>query len=441
MQSSGQKNPFAALLLTVGLAALGCGHDDVEPLAVQTGEKVVPVTVATAERRTIETTVDVVGTLKGWEDVKVGAEKSGRVIKVLHDVGDRVKPGEPLVELEAVNADLAIRQAEQRLISELAKLGLHELPTGDFDVNRLPAVVQAQVAVDRAERKFAREQQLAEKRVNTIESFQDAEFDLRDKKAALDNALLSARATLAAAMASKVELDVARQARDDLVVCAPEPTKMPEGLTEPMEYAITKRMVSEGQMIREGEQVAQLIIDKPLRMWVNVPEKYTPYASVGQEVRLTVASHPGRTFDGKVTWINPSVDADSRTFQVEVSIPNEDRALRPGGFVKASVVTKRANERTVVPIEAIVRFAGVTKLFVVEGGKAQSIPVETGTEGSGWIEVNGNVPAAATVVVSGQTQLADGTSVTIRQPGEQPTAEAARATQEHERVPSDTTAG
>jgi RND family efflux transporter MFP subunit len=270
---------------------------------------------------------------------------------------------------------------------------------------------------------------------------QDAEFELRDKKAALDNALLSARATLAAAMASQVELDVARQAREDLVVCAPEPTKPPTGLTEPLEFAITKRMVSEGQMIREGEQVAQLIIDKPLRMWVNVPEKYTPYAGVGQQVRLTVASHPGRIFDGTVVWINPSVDAESRTFQVEVSIPNEDRALRPGGFVKASVITNRANERTIVPIEAIVRFAGVTKLFVVHDGKAQAVSVETGTEGDGWIEVQGEVPADATVITSGQTQLADGTAVTIRRPDEQPAAEAARANQEHERSPSDTKAG
>lgn len=440
MRSSGQKILFACGGLLLCVCAVGCGHDDVEPLAAQTGPKVVPVTVAKAERRTVETTVDVVGTLKGWEDVKVGAEKSGRVVKVLHDVGDRVKPGEPLVELEAINADLAVRQAEQRLISELAKLGLHELPKGDFNIAQLPAVRQAQAAADRAEQKFAREQRLAEKKVNTAESFADAEFELRDKQAALDNAILSARATLASAMASRVDLEVARQAREDLIVRAPEPTKPPTGLNEPIEYAVTKRTVSEGQMIREGEEVLHLIIDKPLRMWVNVPEKYTPYATVGQEVRLTVASHPGRVFDGTVTWINPAVDVDSRTFQVEVAIPNEDRALRPGGFVKASVVTKRADERTVVPIEAIVRFAGVTKLFVVNDGKARDIPVETGTEGSGWIEVQGDMPTDATVVVSGQTQLADGTSVTIRQP-EEPAAEAARAKTDHERSPSDTTAG
>jgi membrane fusion protein, multidrug efflux system len=441
MQSSGHKLRLACGSLLLCVCAIGCGHDDVEPLAVQTGPKVVPVTVAKAERRTVETTVDVVGTLKGWEDVKVGAEKSGRVVKVLHDVGDRVKPGDPLVELEAINADLAVRQAEQRLISELAKLGLHELPKGDFNIAQLPAVRQAQAATDRAEQKFAREQRLAEKKVNTVESYQDAEFELRDKQAALDNAILTARATLASAMASRVDLDVARQAREDLIVRAPEPTKPPTGLNEPLEYAVTKRMVSEGQMIREGEQVLNLVIDKPLRMWVNVPEKYTPYASVGQEVRLSVASHPGRVFTGTATWINPSVDAESRTFQVEVSIPNEDRALRPGGFVKASVITKRGDERLVVPIEAIVRFAGVTKLFVVNDGKAHDVPVQTGTEGAGWIEVQGEMPADATVVVSGQTQLADGTAVTIRQPEQEPAAEAARAPQDRKHAASDTTAG
>jgi len=427
------------MLIAVG--ASGCSHEEIEPLAVDTGPKIVPVTIAKAERRTIESTVDVVGTLKGWEDVKVGAEKSGRIVKVLHDVGDRVKPGEPLVELETINADLSIRQAEQRLISELAKLGLKELPGPDFDISQLPAVVQAQVAVDRAEQKFAREQRLFEKKVNTIESYQDAEFELRDKKAALDNAILSARATLAAAMASRVELDVAKQAREDLIVYAPEPSKAPTNVTAPLEYAITKRTVSEGQMIREGEQVAQLIIDQPLRMWVNVPERYTPYATVGQEVRLSVASHPGRVFAGTVMWINPSVDPDSRTFQVEVSIPNEDRALRPGGFVKASVITNRASERTVVPIESIMRFAGVTKLFVVEGDKARAVTVETGSESNGWVEVRGELPASFDVVVSGQTQLADGTSVTIRQTQDQPAAEAARAEPDHGQKPGDTTAG
>ena len=163
-------------------------------------------------------------------------------------------------------------------------------------------------------------------------------------------------------------------------------------------------------------------------------------------MRLTVASHPGQVFSGLVTWINPGIDAESRTFQAEVAVPNDDRILRPGGFVKASVVTSAGSERTIVPVEAIVQFAGVTKLFVVNGDKARAVGVETGTEGPGWIEVRGDVPADAQVVVTGQTQLADGTAIVIRQATpettEGPAAEAARAAPaERENKPSDVTAG
>src|SRR5262249_27240106 len=64
MRSSGQKILLACGGLVLCVCGVGCGHDDVEPLAAQTGPKIVPVTVAKAERRTVETTVDVVGSLK-----------------------------------------------------------------------------------------------------------------------------------------------------------------------------------------------------------------------------------------------------------------------------------------------------------------------------------------------------------------------------------------
>ena len=83
-----------------------------------------PVTVAPLEHRTVERTVDVVGTLRGWEQVTVGSKRTGRVAKVLHDMGDRVRPGEPLVELETVDAKLAYDQAQSRYLGELVKLGL-----------------------------------------------------------------------------------------------------------------------------------------------------------------------------------------------------------------------------------------------------------------------------------------------------------------------------
>ena len=167
-------------------------------------------------------------------------------------------------------------------------------------------------------------------------------------------------------------------------------------------------------MVKEGDALFELIIEKPLRLWANVPERFTPEVAVGQEVKLTVSSRPDEVFVGKVARINPSVDSMSRTFQVEAVVPNTKGFLRPGGFVKASIVTKTDSEAAVVPLESVVKFAGVTKIFVVEGDKARAIPVEAGLEGKDWIEVTGSLPTQAQVVTSGQGMLADGTPVTIR---------------------------
>ncbi len=86
--------------------------------------KVVAVTVAPLEHRTVERTVDVIGTLRGWEQVTVGTKRTGRVVKVYHDIGDRVQPGEPLVELDPIDARLSIQQAESKYLGELVKLGI-----------------------------------------------------------------------------------------------------------------------------------------------------------------------------------------------------------------------------------------------------------------------------------------------------------------------------
>jgi multidrug efflux pump subunit AcrA (membrane-fusion protein) len=122
------------------------------------------------------------------------------------------------------------------------------------------------------------------------------------------------------------------------------------------------------------------------------------------------------TFEGRVVRISPSVDQASRTFQVETLIPNKRGLLRPGGLARASIVIDAQAQAAVVPLEAIVHFAGVTKIFMVADGKAKAISdIKTGVEGRGWIEVIGShLPPAGEVVTTGQTHLADGTPVTIR---------------------------
>ena len=403
----------------------GCGGSSEKSAEAGVGPRVVPVTVAGVELRPIERSVDTVGTLKGWDEVTVGAKKYGRVSRVRHDIGDRVRPGELLVEFETNDAELALDQAKKQLLAELAKVGvvLHDLPSKvpteqDIDVYKLPSVVQTQVAVERANQNLAREKNLMGKGAGMKQDLQNAENDLRNAQAAMDNSVLNARSVIVGALSAWVRVKIMAEALKDMEIRAPKPSIVPMGLKSPLSYAVSKKSVSEGQLIKEGDATFNLVIENPLRLWLNIPERFVSEVKPGQEVRVSVGSYPGRTFAGTVSRINPMVDSSSRTFQVEAAIPNDDGRLRPGGFAKAQVITDRNARAIIVPLDAIVRFAGVTKLFVVVGDekKARSIAVETGKEGPGWVELMAPLPDNSKVVTTGQSQLADETPVVVKSP-------------------------
>lgn len=438
--------------LAVALAGCSGGHKPDESKAADAPPPPVPVTVAAIERRPIERTIEAVGSLRGWEQVTVGSKRSGRVLKVFHDMGDRVRPDEPLVQLDPVDAKLAYNAAETRYLAELVKLGITSEMAEDFIrrygisetlvtgpqteevIEKVPGVVQYRVAMEKAAQNLARQRNLSRKGAGTAQELEDQESDYRTSIATYDNAKSTARNVIAMALANRVARDQAEQQLKDMTILAPRPQDLPPTKADASEiaYAISQRSVSEGQMIREGDALLDLVIENPLRMWANVPERYSGRIKEGQEVRISVASHPGKTFPGKVSRINPTVEAESRTFQVEATVPNDDQLLRPGGFAKAVVVTEAEAEATVVPIEAIVQYAGVTKLFLVEGDRVRSIDgLVLGKEGSGWVEVSADkVPASGRVVVTGHSKLADGTQVVVREPEKEAEAsqdEAAKA--------------
>jgi membrane fusion protein (multidrug efflux system) len=421
----GLRAMIAPLVLFAPALMAGCGAKAERSAEASTAPKAVPVTLAGVERRPIERSVDAVGTLKGWDEVTIGAKKMGRVARVRHDIGDRVRPGETLVEFETRDADLAVEQAQKQLLAELAKVGViaGKLPDRppteqDIDVHKLPSVVQAQVALERAQQNLAREKSLMTKGAGMRQDLQNTENDVRNAQAALDNALLTARSIIVSALAAWTNVDIFKQALKDMEIRAPHPSQPPFGLKAPLSYAVSKKSVSEGQMIKEGEAAFELVIENPLRLWLNIPERFVSEVKPGQDVRVSVASYPGRTFPAEVSRINPVVDSSNRTFQVEAAVPNDDGKLRPGGFAKAEIITDKDAAATIVPLDSVVRFAGVTKLFVVQGDekKAHSIAVETGKEGPGWVEILTPLPDNARVVTTGQSQLADGTPVIVKTP-------------------------
>lgn len=399
----------------------------------------VAVTVAPATARPIERRVRTVGTLHGYEEIEISPLVDGHVRRVLHDVGDVVAPGEPLLEIDDADFRLAVQEMGRALELELAKLGLVAVPDKAFDVATLPSVLRARLVEKNAAETFERYKGLVERNAITKDDFQKAELNLDVARLDTKQRIIEAEQSLAAVRHRQAILETAeKRLRDAKVVTPPLTTvaAVPSqinlvstastGANALPSYTVCERMVSEGEIVKASPptKLFRLVVEDPLKFQAAVPERFSAQVRVGQPVDLAVESLPGSKVVGRVVRVNPTVDTVNRTFQVEISVPNAERRLKPGSFATASILIGSDAQAVTVPEESIVRFAGVTKLFAVSGDKAVALPVETGTrldvrDGAGiahrWVEVIGAVRPGAAIVTSGHSQLADGSQVRVRE--------------------------
>ncbi|WP_397571479.1 efflux RND transporter periplasmic adaptor subunit [Schlesneria sp. T3-172] len=372
--------------------------------------------VVTAEPvaiRSVQRSVEAFGTLYGFEEVSISARVEGRVRQVLHDVADEVKPSERLLEIDSTDYELAVQQAERALHVELAKLGLKESPLKSFDLGRIPFVAKARSIMEHAKARNDRISRLAASKTVSAEDSENAASEYRTAQAEYENQILQAEMDLATIQLKLVGLDVAREQLANTRVLVPTPTiTLPGG--DDLTYVIAQRSVSEGTLVRPGSELFRLVINQILKLRVPVPERYSADVRLEQPVNVYTASSR-KPITGTVTKIYPTVDATTRSFQVEIQVPNPNGILKPGSFAKAAIHTRIDPEAATVPLTSVVQFAGVTKIFVMEQGKAREIPVTLGTQTTEWVEVvEPELPADARVITSGHTMLADQTPVTDR---------------------------
>jgi RND family efflux transporter MFP subunit len=384
-----------------------------DKIAPERGADAVMVTVEPVRLQAIQRAVEALGTLHAFEEVTISTKVEGRVRHIHHDVADLLKPGELLLEIDSTDYELAIRQAELTLDVELAKLGLQKLPDADVDLHKLPSVMQAQSRMDNAKSRFDRVKNLAAAKASSVEDYENAANDSRVSQAEFANQLLVAETGLALIKMKHAALAIARQQFQDCKVFAPTPRlSVPGGKTA--QYAVTQRAVAEGTFVRTGMELCKLVINSTLKLRVLVPERFSAEVKTGQKAAVYTAVSPS-PYDGVVARISPAVDPSTRTFLVEILVPNPNGELKSGSFAKASILTRTDSAAITVPLTSLVQFAGITKLFLVENGRAKEIQVSTGMQTTVWVEITTpHLPAGASVVTSGHAILASDTPVAIR---------------------------
>lgn len=187
----------------------------------------------------------------------------------------------------------------------------------------------------------------------------------------------------------------------------------------PFAGVITSKKMNEGEVFMlaptgGAPAIVTLMQINPLKLEVSISEKYFKDVKLGLKAKLEMDAYPDSYFEGTVSKINPTIDKNTRTFDVEIKVPNTNNVIRPGMYVRAKLFT--GDEKiTAVPRSAILRMAAsnVFYAFVIENNTAKRVTVTRGEEYDEIVEIKSGLKAGDVIITTGQGLVKDGSQVKI----------------------------
>lgn len=388
-----------ALLVALAAAAGACSKSETAEARSSEGTPK-PVAVTAVKKDSVRRTIDVVGTLTAVDQVTVSSEAEGKVRAILADLGDRVRAGQALVQLDNEKQQYTFEQQQAALARTLAQYGAPD-PEHLPEIENTPDVRRANADLVQATRAYDRANELFKRTLVSQQDFEDARAALQGKKAAYDVSLQNARNLRASIQASEAAMKLAaRQLRDT-------------DIRAPFDGYVEKRLVNLGELVKAQMPVMAIVKLDPLKVTAEIPEKMAPWIADGRPVELHVDAYPSRTFAGKVTRISPAVNTSTRAFPFEAVVPNSDAALKPGTFARVHVESGKVDDILTLPYGALQYRYGVNRVFVVNAGRLNMRELQVGERLGDRIEVVSGVKEGEQVATTDVETLNDGALVAV----------------------------
>lgn len=405
---------LALALFSLVFFAASCGGSkaNVRKEEATTAQPVaVEVTTAPAIVRELPRYFEATGSLNGDEQTDVSPSIAGKVVVVGVEMGSFVRRGQTIVRLDDVDSKLRVQQTQAQVDQARAALRQAEEKVGmrpgqAFEINKLPEVGNARVALELAEKNLRRSEKLIESG-DISRSVYDQQKAQRDQLREVYEAALSlARQNYAAVMTARANVANA-QSQLDLA----KRSQSYANVYSPIDGYVSDRPADLGEYVSTTTKIATVVRTNPLRVRIDIPEQAIPTVSVGQSVSVTTSAWPDRNFSGRIARISPNVTPTSRTLTVEAEIQNGNGELKPGQFATIRILQSRAAPAVLVPARAVRTESGVSRIFIIKDGHAQERQVVLGQNEGDLVEIKSGVAADEIVATSNVEQLADGLMV------------------------------
>lgn len=351
------------------------------------GGVAVAVETAPVHRATVRKIGRFTGSLSPRSRFVVAPKVAGRLEKLVVDVGDPVKPGQLVAELDDGEYAQQVEQARAELAVAEAN------------------VAECRSALDVAGRELERVKKLRQTQVASEVELDEAQARQTACDAKHKVALAEVTRREAALKVAQVRLSYTRIR-----------ASWGDG-GEPR--VVGERFADQGAMLRANDPIVSILDNSVVVAVIDVIERDYPGVRPGQQAVMECDAYPGREFAGRIVRIAPLLKETSRQARVEIEVPNPERLLKPGMFIRARIEFDRHENATVVPVAALARRDGRQGVFLVDAQekKARFVPVTLGILDGELAEVV-EPPLSGQVVTMGHHLLEDGAA--IRLPEETP---------------------
>jgi RND family efflux transporter MFP subunit len=355
-----------------------------EALQEATGaETAAPVVRVVEVKRTArEQELALPGTTLADQTTSLYARINGYLKSYAFDLGDSVKKGQLVADIDSPEVDQQLRQAR-------ATLGMAQAALLQAQANQDLAKVAADRWAALVKEKAVSQQEADEKRLTLVAREADGE---------------AARASIRAQEANVKRLEEQSSFKQILA---------------PFDGVITARNVEIGTLVSEGSgtgarELFRMVQIHSLRLHVPVPETFVPAIKIGMETPLSFGAWPGKTFTGKVSRISGAVEPSSRTLLVELRVPNEDGKLLPGMYAQVTFKLQREGAPLLMPSTALlVRPEGTLAAFVGKDGIVHYKKIQVGRDFGTDIEIVSGLEEHDAVMTNPGTVIREGQKVEI----------------------------
>lgn len=365
------------------------------------------VEVASVTQGLMEDKIIRAGDIAPHAQVTIYSKVQGWVGKIHVREGDLVKTGQEIAVLDKREAEAAVAQVQASL--EAAAARLKQVRAIAEETVR-SQIQQTKANMELAEEGLKRTQKLYEKNFIAGQQMDEAQTKYNVAKAAYDLAMNSIRQktwehdiALAEAQVNqaKASLEFSKAQLANLIILSP------------MNGVVTKRYVDPGTMVKDTTPILTLMDISEMKMVLNAIEREFIHLQKGQPVNIKVTAFPDRTFSGRIEVINPALELNSRTAEIQISIPNPDFLLKPGMFGRAEIILRSNPQAILVPIQSVVMEGDRDFVFILRDNKAFRQVVQKGVVRDMIVEIIQGVSPGEQVITAGQASLKEGAQVRL----------------------------